>query len=141
MVESPDAEIKRQTIDAVWNKYGVGELVAKEEWRSGGRWFADDIYEDLQAGNFQLWLVLEDRRNIKAALITDIRPYPNGFRACIVLMVVGEEPRSWIPLKSVLEDWARKSGCEAIEAIGRKGWKRVLSSDWEMTGAFYEKRL
>lgn len=132
-----------EAIPTVWERFGVGQLFADSEWRSGGRWNADYLFEKLTLKHMQLWLIIEkknERENIKAALITDVRPYENGFKACHIVAVVGEEPRSWIKLKPALEDWAKRSGCEAIETIGRIGWKRVIP-DWKPTHIFLEKRL
>lgn len=124
----------------VWNEFGAGELFREQEHKSGGHWTADFLLEELQADRLQLWLVLKERRQMKAALITDIRPYPNGLKTCMVTVVVGQEPRAWIGLQDVLCDWAKRSGCEKMEVIGRLGWKRILT-DWQASAMFYEKSL
>lgn len=126
-------------LDLVWKDYGVGELFAEQEWRASGQWTAKTAYEQLKNETMWLWLVLEDRQNIKAALLTQMSVYETGAKVCTVLMVVGKESRSWVGLVSVLEDWARDSGCESIEAIGRIGWKRI--TPWKATSMIFEKRL
>jgi len=131
------------SISTVWNRFGVGLLFRNSQWRSGGRWKADYLLDKILQEQMQLWLVIEKKNgaeSIKAALITDIRPYETGFKACHIIAVVGKEPRSWIGLRSVMEDWAKRSGCEAIETICRVGWKRFLP-DWKQTHIFIEKRL
>lgn len=132
-----------EAIPIVWNRFEVGAMVRASEDRAGGRWTADFLLTKIIAADMQLWLVIENkngRERILSAIITDVRPYESGFKACHIVAVVGEESRSWIKLKSELEAWAKASGCEAIETIGRHGWKRVLP-DWSATHTFLEKRL
>lgn len=132
-----------EAIPVVWTRFGVAQLFRDSEWRAGGRWTADHLFETITAGHMHLWLIIENingQELIKAALITDIRPYETGFKACHIVAIVGEEPRAWINLRSALEAWAKRSGCEAIETIGRIGWKRVIP-DWKATHIFLEKRL
>jgi hypothetical protein len=127
-------------IGVVWDKFGVGELFRAQEKSAGGRWTADFLRSQAESDKMQLWLVLEDRQNIMAALVTDTNPYANGLKTCMVVVVVGSNPRSWIPLRHVLEDWAKRSGCAWIEAIGRVGWKRIMP-DWTPSAVFFEKAL
>ena len=134
MVVGPD------TLGVVWEKYGVGRMFEEQESRSGGHWTAEFLKEHIASEKMQLWLCLEDRKFIKAALVTDINPYPNGLKTCMVVIIVGREPKSWIPLRHVLEDWAKRSGCEKIEAIGRLAWKSVIP-DWKPSAIFFEKAL
>lgn len=132
-----------EAVPTVWDRFGVGEITRKEEHRAGGRWTADFLFEKLMLEHMQLWLVIENKNGrelIKAAIITDIRPYENGLKVCQIVSVVGEEPRAWIKLKSELEAWAKRSGCEAIETTCRTGWKRVIP-DWKQTHIFLEKSL
>lgn len=132
-----------EAIPTVWDRFGVGQLFKETEWRSGGRWNAEYLFEKLVLEHMQLWLIIEKKTGkelIRASLVTDVRPYETGFKACHIIAVVGKEPRSWIKLKSELEAWAKRSGCEAIETICRVGWKRFLP-DWKQTHIFIEKRL
>lgn len=129
-----------EAVPEVWDRYGVGDLFQREEHRSGGHWSAAFLESEVRAGDQQLWLVLREGREIIAALVTDIRPYPNGFRTCMITAAVGRDPRDWIGLQNELGDWARRSGCEKMETIGRWGWKPLLK-EWRAAAVYYERDL
>ncbi len=118
--------VAQDAIDLVWNDYKVGESFRAEEGAAGGYWTADYFYQELKAGSMVLWLVLEDREKIKAALMIDTTPYPNGLKVATIVMVVGKESRSWIPLIETLKDWAMRSGFEKMDIVGRLAWKKLL---------------
>ena len=120
-------------------------MVRQHQDRSRGRLSADQTLAELHAGDMQLWLVVENLgfrgdETIKAAVLTDIKPYSSGLRVCTIWLVVGEAARSWIALRHEIEDWAREQGCRAVEIVGRVGWKRLLP-DYEPYAVVYEKKL
>ncbi len=128
------------TVPTIWARFGVGDMFREHEAKAEGHWTADWLYSEIMGEGLQLWLVVDPDEKIRAALVTDITPYRNGFKTCLVTVIVGSEPRSWIKLRHVLEDWARDQGCVKIEAIGRVGWKRIIP-DWKPTHIFFEKAL
>ncbi len=136
--------VKKEDVPTIWVRFGVGEMVKAYESRSHGRTSTDQALADLQAGEMQLWLVVEGMgsgaETIKAAVLTDIKPYASGMKVCTIWLVVGEAARSWIALRNEIEDWARQEGCESVEIVGRKGWGRLLD-DYEQISVVYEKRL
>ena len=86
-----------EAIPVVWTRFGVAQLFSASEWRSGGRWSAAFLIEKISAGAMQLWLIIENiegAETIKAALVTDIRPYENGFKACHIVAVAGPKSRA-----------------------------------------------
>lgn len=128
-------------VPLVWDKFEVGALFKEQEEKSGGHWTAEFLKEQLLAGKLHLWLVLKGGEEILAALVTDINPYPNGLRTCMVTVIVGKNPGAWIGLESTLSDWAKENGCTKMEVIGRPGWKRVFPDSWRASATFYEKSL
>lgn len=132
--------VPQSGLDEIWVRFGVGEMFRAHEEKSGGHWTADWLFSSIKAGEQDLWVIVRGNEEIVAALVTDITPYRNGLRTCMVTIIVGSEPRSWIGLRTELEDWARNRGCDKIEMIGRIGWKRIIP-DWKPTAIFFEKAL
>lgn len=74
----------------------------------------------------QLWLVSEGDRII-AAVTTEIVVYPNR-RHLRVITLSGSKAPEWTPLvDTILTDWAKTEGCDAMEAFVRKGYIPVLA--------------
>lgn len=134
LIVSPEA------LPQIWGRFGVGQMFRDHEDIAGGHWTTDFLYSEIERGAQQLWVIAGQDETIKAALVTDISPYRNGFKTCMVTVIVGKEPRSWIALRGELEQWAKEQGCEKIEMIGRVGWKRIIP-DWKPTHIFFEKAL
>ena len=72
----------------------------------------------------QLIVGLDEVGEIIAAAVTQVREYPDR-RTCWVL-VVGGAWANWRSALSAVEAGARRSGCSAVEFVGRRGWRRVL---------------
>lgn len=91
-----------------------------------GEFALDDLKRAIEAGTMQLWLLLADDGVIGAGL-TEILRYPRKTSAVLRLFAAEDGRRiEWLPHLAHLERWAKAEGCDAIEAIGRPGWQRVL---------------
>jgi hypothetical protein len=92
-----------------------------------GRYTVDDIYNELSKGNQQLWIAYDDK--IYAAVITQIMYYPRK-KVLTMHFAGGTELNKWIkPIISVFRSFAKDNNCDSIEAIGRKGWKKIFEND------------
>lgn len=91
---------------------------------SNGRSSVDDIVRFLLTGRTHLW-VIHDAEGIHGIIITEITEYPQKklltMQYCSmetgVLEVISEY------MHTLMEQFAKDSGCAGVEYIGRAGWR------------------
>ena len=113
-----------ELVDLVWRD--TEPLLAKAVALNGCL-DTDDVREFIRAGAMDL-LVVEDAetREIVAALTTEIQQYPKK-KALRIVLAGGERLSEWMDsMHALIEDGARRAGCEVLEIIGRGGWVRAL---------------
>lgn len=123
-------------IDRVWPK--VEKQIFEAYQRARGRLNIQDVYDLLKTSDMQLWLALEGEE-ILGLCTTEIVRYPRK-KVCAVRMCTGKDYNKWKHFIKNIEDWARISGCTAMETQCRQGWARVFK-DYEQTHVFLEKDL
>ena len=102
-------------------------------------WTAGDVQLDLMAANAQLWAFEIDGR-IRGIWITKIENTPSGKRG-LLWIAAGDPLEVGLRLYRVhTESWLRSKGCQWIEIIGRRGWKKVLP-DYEEVATTFVKEL
>ena len=99
----------------------------------------DDLLEQLRYGTRLLWVAVDPPQTIIAALLTQLFPMRSGL-VCKVLECGGEKMKSWVGLRSGIEQYAKREGCSRVIVEGRPGWARLLS-DYRMIGVTLEKRI
>lgn len=95
--------------------------------------------EDVEAlcarGDMQLWLAVEGE-DVLAAYVTEVVQYPRKRR--IRAVFAGSKPHTmhrWLEqMVQAIEAFSRKWSCHGIEAMGRKGWPKVV--DGEVIGVY-----
>lgn len=94
---------------------------------AGGRMEWNTVLAEIGTGKTTLWAIAEDDGDIKAFAIFRVVQYPLK-RALTVELLGGEGFRKkWgADFVDVINKWAKEFECDFIEAIGRKGWRRVL---------------
>lgn len=97
-----------------------------------------DILEQLEGKTRQLWVAVADGK-IKAAMLTQIFEMRSG-KICKALECGGEDLYSWLPLRTGIEEFAKREGCVRVIVEGRPGWSRLLP-DYKMIGVTLEKRI
>jgi hypothetical protein len=111
-------------------------LLAAPIEMSRGCFLPEDVQALCAAGNGQLWLAFEGD-DVLSAYVTEIYQYPR--KRVVRALFAGGKPGTmdrWLePMVAAIERWARETWqCQGIEAIGRKGWTRVL--DGEQVGVY-----
>ena len=97
-----------------------------------------DVYEELQGGSWQLWLMMDDR--IYGVLLTTIIDYPLS-RELTLKGIAGDRMSEWIKFISTIENYARINGCsKVVTAAARKGWS-VFLPDYTSDKVVLEKKL
>ncbi len=95
------------------------------------RFTPDDLYAELLGRRMQLWCVRRGRKIVMVG-ITAIRIFPRG-KVAYVIGVSGSEMEHWLHFQPDLLKWAKGEGCQAVDAVVRKGWTRLLK-DWKPIG-------
>ena len=98
----------------------------------------EDMLPELVKGEMQLWFSVEDR-NVTAAMVTQIIPYPRK-KVLRILSIGGEGMARWMKHFPMVETFAKQTGCSSIEAWGRKGWLRALP-DWKCSYHILTKEI
>jgi hypothetical protein len=87
-----------------------------------GDWTLDQIRTGVLDGRYLLWIAVADGK-ARGAAVTRIVAPP---RICEVV-ACGGDCRGHIPrLLKVIEDFARRDGCDRVRISGRRGWARML---------------
>ena len=84
------------------------------------------LYESILDGGMQLWLVLDDEREIKSIILTQIVSYPKQ-KILEVVLAAGEELIANIDCVLVIGEFATACGVNFAMVKGRYGWKKPLS--------------
>lgn len=92
----------------------------------------EHVWAEIESGRAQLW------PTANAAMVTIVENYPTGFREVKGWLAGGElsEIQKTIP---VIEEWAKRAGCDRAVILGRKGWARAF--DYEPTMSVMVKEL
>jgi len=120
----------------VWEE--VVPLLARVVPHTEGELEPDDYIEPLTHGDMQLWVVIENK-HVNAALVTQIISYPQK-RILRLISLAGDNVQEIKDFLEMVEVFALKNGCTALEMWGRKGWKKLLS-DWKDSYIVYTKDL
>ena len=128
--------LEPEDVAYVWEE--VVPLLARVAPHTEGEMEPDDYIEPLTHGDMQLWVVVENKR-VNAALVTQIIPYPQK-RILRLISLAGDNFQEIKDFLEMVEAFALKNGCTALEMWGRKGWKKLLS-DWKDSYIVYTKDL
>ena len=80
-----------------------------------------DVYDELESGINQLWVVRKNGKS-KAAMTTTVEAHPQA-TVFKILLIGGFDMQEWlIPALNVIKEAAKRLGCDTIEADGRLGW-------------------
>ena len=125
-----------EDIPYVWDK--VEPMLARVTEHAEGELTPEDYVEPLSLGEMQLWIAVKDKE-LHSVMVTQIVPYPQK-RILRILAIAGAEFKALYKFKDMVESFAIRSGCSALELWGRKGWKKLLP-DWKDSYIVYTKDL
>jgi hypothetical protein len=128
--------VQPEDIAYIWEE--VSPLIEMARKHSEGELETDDFLEPLTHGDMQLWIATEDN-NMHSAMVTQIVPYPQK-QILRVILIAGSDFKRLYEFNDMIESFAIKTGCSAMELWGRKGWKKMLP-DWESNYIVYTKEL
>lgn len=114
-------------------------LLAEPVSMSRGCFELEDVLLLCRISNAQLWLAYDGNEPV-SAYVTEIYQYPRK-RVVRAIFAGGKRGtmEKWLePMVHAIEEWSKKQwGCQGFEAIGRKGWARVL--DGEQVGVYLSR--
>ena len=73
----------------------------------------------------QVWVVMNDSGEVVSTALTQFLDY-STHRTLHIVVLGGSRLEEWIEHYSVLEEFAKKNNCKAVEQWGRPGWSKVL---------------
>ena len=125
-----------EDVEYVWDK--VEPILARVVSRSEGELETEDILDLVTEGRMQLWIVAEDKEII-AALVTQIITYPQK-KVLRLVSLAGEDFNKFKHFLDMVQSFAIRKGCTALELWGRKGWKKLLP-EWKSEYIVYTKDI
>lgn len=86
----------------------------------------NSMTQDIMAGGLSLWLMFHDERLI-GIVITELRTVPaTGYKTCLISGLSGEGDLDLCEHIETIEQYAWERECDAVIAVGRKGWEKVI---------------
>ena len=128
--------IQPEDIAYIWEE--VAPLLNTVREHTEGELETDDFLEPLTHGDMQLWIATEGS-TVHGVMVTQLIPYPQK-NILRVISLAGDNFEELREFQEMIESFAVKTGCTALEMWGRKGWKKLLP-DWEDTYVVYTKDL
>ena len=131
-------------VDEVWSlvKKNIQEALSY----SGNHTDSDFVYQTIQDGKFQLWIVWDKSKKTvqeqyNGVVVTEIIQRKLK-QSCNIFIVTGKNRQQWKHLISVLEDFALKNECTNMELISRQGWEKIMEKfNYKKTHVVLEKTL
>jgi hypothetical protein len=123
----PRVEVRLPPIDEVSDKWHqIAPLLAKATRRTGC-YEPIDLLGMAMRGQVGIW-VCEVAGALKAAIVTEVKPYPRR-RILEVMFVGGGEMSEWLDdAIDALSAHAKQTGCEHLASTGRRSWMRILGA-------------
>ena len=128
--------IQPEDVAYVWEE--VAPLLDTVKEHTEGELETDDFIEPLTHGDMQLWIATEGS-TVHGVMVTQLIPYPQK-KILRIISLAGDNFEELRGFQEMIEAFAVKTGCTALEMWGRKGWKKLLP-DWEDTYVVYTKDL
>lgn len=100
-----------------------------------------DIYASILSGVTQLWVAKDEAHDVKLAMLTEVRVYPQT-KVLRIIYLGGSQLKRALHHLEFVELWARRQGCASVEVLGRTGWLRRLETEgYEFEAVFLTKDL
>lgn len=141
-------QVRPEHVFAAYEK--VGDLIEKACDFSGQRFNPETVAMACSGQhpklNWQMWLVFDPNakyetfgQSVKAMAVTSLAQYPTGLLVGEVILIAGRGQSSeWLQYVDDLKEWARANGADRLQFIGRRGFQRILGSDWKAAATMYE---
>lgn len=94
------------------------------------------VLASILAGRAQMLLLVEsaEATEVDGCMVMEVTVYPDGTEVANV-WVLGGKPGIWAryeeELEATVDSWSKFHGCDIIAMLGRPGWHKVLSDQWQ----------
>lgn len=105
--------IPKENVEKLWH--------IAEKYLDDGNFDLDKCKKAVLKGDYRLWI----GKNGKVAVILEVLEYPKG-KKCDIVMLAGEDIKTWIKELDEIEAWASMNGCNRMTLTGRQGWVKML---------------
>ena len=113
--------VPRMQLDTEWRN--AAPLIRLAQKRIERKASMQDVYDEIERGQNQLWIVKKEGKTT-AAMTTTVETHPKE-TVFKILLIGGFDMQEWLmPALNVIKDAAKKLGCDTIEADGRLGWAK-----------------
>jgi hypothetical protein len=93
-----------------------------------------------------MWLVFDPKASpddfaerVKAVAVSNLARYPTGLLVGEIILIAGRGHSSeWLVYVDALKEWARVNGADRLQFIGRRGFQRMLGTEWRQAATMYE---
>ncbi|AQX21855.1 hypothetical protein Bcsk_012450 [Bartonella sp. CDC_skunk] len=114
-----------------WEKMALYREAMNAAMRKYAQRFPHDVClkhmaEEIIGGQAQLWLILKNRTEFSAFVITKIEKTHDGKKRVVILDLAGQGGIKLVSLIDQLEQWARTIKADEILTLGRSGWAKML---------------
>jgi hypothetical protein len=118
--------VPTQYVDTCWKT--IEPFLEKAAGHTYGRFTVDDIYDLITDYDHHLWVAI-DNETIIGAVVTSFVTYPKRKMLCMQFCG-GVELKHWkAPMLALLQQFARDTNCDGIEATARRGWAKIFQAD------------
>ena len=94
-----------------------------------GRYDVEDIRDSVTQYDHHLWIVFDDSKVVKGAVVTMFKIYPKA-KYLDLTFIGGFDGMEWKDdMLRVLQHWAYDNQCDGIESTGRLGWEKIFKGD------------
>jgi hypothetical protein len=141
-------QVRPELVPAVWAK--IPDLIEKACAFSGGRFEPGAVLAACAGQNpalkWQMWLVFDPKASpddfaerVKAVAVSNLARYPTGLLVGEIILIAGRGHSSeWLVYVDALKEWARVNGADRLQFIGRRGFQRMLGTEWRQAATMYE---
>lgn len=125
-------QIPLKHVDHYWGV--VAPMLEKATEESRGRYNIDAVYQEIKSGTHYLWVIFQGDDDILASFTTQFCHYPLKVNAAVLFCGSRDGAEmdgmagKWVEAMEMFKEWAKFSGCDGIEIVGRKGWSRIFKN-------------
>jgi len=124
----------------VWLRVLPHLMKGREHWEPF--YSCNQLRRNLVIGAQQLWIGIENEKDIVGCVITQIDDFPEKKILRIAYLGGYGLKRSHMKELKKIENWAKDKGCSGIDIMGRKEWGRLLAKfDYTIPGVVFRKEL
>jgi len=127
-------------IESAWPT--IEPYLAPAVERSHDRWTMDSLKQWALMGEKQIWIVFDDTKTVHCVAVTQNVVYPASKMLSIEFLGGAGLDKWAFKLLDVLNNWAKDSGCNGVEATARIGfWKWLEKDGFDKAYTVFEKRF